>query len=222
MDLTGIVGRSDALALVFEELAWIAPSGLDVLIRGPSGAGKTLFASAITGTAPARPGPFMELNCSTLQETLFEALMFGVVKGIYTDSTNRTGHVATAEKGTLFLDEVGELSPANQAKLLDAPRVPDLHPGRRCHDPSGTCRVIAATNVNLELAVREHRFREDLYFRLKVAHLTLPALAQRREDIAALAHHFVRLSGKVLPISPAPSSRWSSRRGRETCASSTT
>lgn len=201
MDLTGIVGRSDALALVFEELAWIAPSGLDVLIRGPSGAGKTLFASAIHRNSPRKAGPFVELNCSALPETLFEVLMFGGVKGTYTDSVSRAGHVATAEKGTLFLDEVGELSPANQAKLLTLLEA-------RTYIPVGgvttraDVRVIAATNVNLELAVREHRFREDLYFRLKVAHLTLPALAQRREDIAALAHHFVRLSGKVLPISP--------------------
>src|SRR5438093_1956361 len=173
-------------------IAKAAPTNSTVLIQGESGTGKELVARALHRNSLRREGPFVAVNCAALPEALLESELFGHEKGAFTGAqTQKKGKFELAVGGTLFLDEVGELSPSIQAKLLRAlqEREIDRVGGRA---PVATdVRFIAATNRELELAVAAGHFREDLYYRLNVVLVKPPPLRQRREDIPALARHFV-------------------------------
>lgn len=188
-----IIGASEAVQRVTQEIARAAPSRATVLIRGESGVGKELVARAVHFSSPRRKGPFVCLNCAALSESLLESELFGHEKGAFTGATDRKkGKFETADKGTLMLDEIGEMSPTIQAKFL---RVLEGHPFERVGGSEAIkvdVRVIAATNRDLEKEVAEGNFRRDLYFRLHVLEIVVPGLRKRPEDIPVLAEHFLR------------------------------
>lgn len=188
-----IVGASDAIFKVHEQVARAAPSKATVLIRGESGVGKELVARAVHYSSDRKRGPFVCLNCAALSESLLESELFGHEKGAFTGATDRkAGKFETADKGTLMLDEIGEMSPSIQAKFL---RVLEGHPFERVGGSKAikvSVRVIAATNRNLEEAVRDGTFRKDLFFRLHVVQIDVPPLRHRSEDIMELAEYFLQ------------------------------
>ncbi len=188
-----IVGRSPQMEKVHEEIARAAPSRLTVLIRGESGVGKELVARAVHFSSPRKKNPFVCLNCAALTESLLESELFGHERGAFTGATERKlGKFEAADHGTLMLDEIGEMSPAIQAKFL---RVLEGHPFERVGGSkpvSVDVRVIAATNRDLERAVKEAKFRRDLFFRLHGFEIVVPPLRRRPEDIITLAEYFVR------------------------------
>ena len=187
-----LVGTSTALAGILEQVRRVAATRATVLVRGESGTGKELVARLIHDASDRRDGPCICMNCAALSETLLESELFGHEKGAFTGATERTiGKFEAAHGGTLVLDEIGEMSPAIQSKFL---RVLEGHPFERVGG-SGRIqvdvRVVAATNRNLEEAVAAGSFRRDLYFRLKVVEIVVPPLRHRREDVAAIADHFM-------------------------------
>jgi Nif-specific regulatory protein len=188
-----IVGSSRLMMQVQQEVARAAPSRATVLIRGESGVGKELVARAVHYNSPRRKGPFVCLNCAALSESLLESELFGHERGAFTGATDRKlGKFEAADKGTLMLDEIGEMSPTIQAKFL---RVLEGHPFERVGGSRAIkvdVRVIAATNRDLEKAVAEGTFRRDLYFRLRVIEIVVPPLRKRAEDTIELADHFLR------------------------------
>lgn len=188
-----IIGRSPAMVRVSQEIAQAAPSRATVLIRGESGVGKELVARAVHFSSPWRRGPFVCLNCAALSETLLESELFGHERGAFTGATDRKiGKFEAAHQGTLMLDEIGEMSPTIQAKFL---RVLEGHPFERVGGSTAIkvdVRVIAATNRDLEKDVADGRFRRDLYFRLHVLEIVVPALRKRPEDIPVLAEYFLQ------------------------------
>jgi Nif-specific regulatory protein len=188
-----IVGSSIAMAKVAQEIGRAAPSRATVLIRGESGVGKELVARAVHYSSPRRKGPFVCVNCAALSRSLLASELFGHEEGAFTGATQRKmGKFEASHTGTLMLDEIGEMSPATQAKFL---RVLEGHPFERV---GGTetikvdVRVIAATNRDLERDVAEGRFRRDLYFRLRVLEIMVPPLRKRAEDLPELAHYFLQ------------------------------
>lgn len=187
-----IVGGSEAMARVAQQISRAAPSRATVLIRGESGVGKELVARAVHFSSPRKKGPFVCLNCAALSETLLESELFGHEKGAFTGATHRkVGKFEAANKGTLMLDEIGEMSPTIQAKFL---RVLEGHQFERVGGSEAIkvdVRVIAATNRDLEKEVSEGRFRRDLYFRLHVLEIVVPSLRKRPEDIPVLAKYFL-------------------------------
>jgi two-component system response regulator PilR (NtrC family) len=187
-----IIGRSDAILAVFRLIETIAPTSSTVLITGESGTGKELAARAIHFHSLRRDRPFVALNCGALPETLLESELFGHMRGAFTGAaTNKKGLIEIADKGTIFLDEIGDMSPAMQVKLL---RVLQERRYRRVggtEEVEADIRIIAATNRDLAKDVREGRFREDLFYRVNVIPVVLPPLRDRRGDIALLAEHFV-------------------------------
>jgi two-component system, NtrC family, nitrogen regulation response regulator NtrX len=187
-----MVGTSVGMQRVRELIARIAPSDARVLITGESGTGKELVAAAIHAQSGRRERPFVRVNCAAIPRDLVESEMFGHEKGAFTGAAERRiGRFELADKGTLFLDEVGDLGPEAQAKLLRAIEAREIE------------RVVSATNKDLERAAREGAFRDDLLFRLNVIPLNLPALRERREDIPLLVRHFGMLhrarTGRSLP-----------------------
>ena len=188
-----IVGASDAIFKVHEQIGRAAPSNATVLIRGESGVGKELVARAVHFSSERKRGPFICLNCAALSESLLESELFGHEKGAFTGATDRkAGKFEAADKGTLMLDEIGEMSPSIQAKFL---RVLEGHPFERVGGSKAikvAVRVIAATNRNLEEAVRNGTFRKDLFFRLHVVQIDVPPLRHRAEDILELAEYFLQ------------------------------
>ena len=188
-----IVGSSPLMYQVQQEVERAAPSRATILIRGESGVGKELVARAIHYASPRKKGPFVCLNCAALSETLLESELFGHERGAFTGATDRKmGKFEAADKGTVMLDEIGEMSPTIQAKFL---RVLEGHPFERVGGSRAIkvdVRVIAATNRDLEKAVAEGIFRRDLYFRLRVVELTVPPLRKRPEDVSEIAEHFLR------------------------------
>jgi transcriptional regulator with GAF, ATPase, and Fis domain len=188
-----LVGSSEALLAVQRQIMQAAPSRATVLIRGESGCGKELVARAIHVNSPRKKGPFVCLNCAALSESLLESELFGHEKGAFTGATERkVGKFEAADEGTLMLDEIGEMSPAVQAKFL---RVLEGHPFERVggRQPiQADVRVIAATNRDLEKAVQEGQFRRDLFFRLRVVEIQVPPLRRRVADIAELAEFFLQ------------------------------
>lgn len=190
-DLCGIVYESEPMHTLVSTATHIAHADVSVLITGPNGAGKEVLADIIQANSSVTGKPYLKVNLGALPNELMEAELFGTETGAFTGARARTGRFEAADGGTLFLDELGNLSASGQAKLL---RV--LQTGEFSRLGSNTTRktkvrVIAATNANLRSAIREGRFREDLFYRLNVIELEMPALVDRREDIAALARHFL-------------------------------
>jgi Nif-specific regulatory protein len=190
--LEGVVGHSAALAEVLRLAALVAPLDVNVLLTGDSGTGKSQLARVIHQSGPRAARPFVELNCAALPESLVESELFGALPGAHSTAQRALpGKVAAAEGGTLFLDEVTELPAPAQAKLLQLLQSRTYYPLGASRPVQADVRLIAATNTDLEEAVREKRFREDLFYRLQVLPIRLPGLAARVEDLPELAAHLV-------------------------------
>jgi Nif-specific regulatory protein len=191
LKLDGLVGRSAALRAVVEQISFVAPLDVNVLLTGDSGTGKSLLAQVIHQSSARARGPFLEINCGALPETLVESELFGALPGAHSTATQRVeGKVAAAAGGTLFLDEIGVLPLSAQAKLLQLLQSKQFFPLGASKAVQADVRVIAATNLDLARAVGERQFREDLFYRLQVLPIRVPSLAERREDIAELARFF--------------------------------
>ena len=191
----GIIGRSAALRFVLEQVEMVAPTDATALILGETGTGKELIASAIHARSPRRGGPFVRVNCGSIPSELFESEFFGHARGSFTGAMrDRTGRFQYADGGTLFLDEVGEIPLPHQAKLLRVLQDGQFERVGEDTTRKVDVRIVAATNRDLRQEVAEGRFREDLYYRLSVLPIKLPPLRERKEDIAALAVHFVARS----------------------------
>jgi Nif-specific regulatory protein len=188
-----IVGSSEAMLRVHQQIAKAAPSRATILVRGESGVGKELVSRAVHFSSDRKSGPFVCINCAALSETLLESELFGHERGAFTGATERkAGKFEAADKGTLMLDEIGEMSPSIQAKFL---RVLEGHPFERVGGSRAiqvNVRVIAATNRDLEASVRQGTFRKDLFFRLHVVQVDVPPLRNRPEDIMQLSEHFLQ------------------------------
>ncbi len=189
----GLVTRSPLMENLLTQARLIAGSDASVLIHGQSGTGKELLARAIHCASTRSDGPFVALNCSAIPESLFESELFGHVKGAFTGATrDHPGMFRAASGGTLFLDEIGDMPLGFQVKLLRALQERSIRPVGSTETAAVDVRIISATHQDLELALEENRFREDLYYRMNVVRLELPTLAERREDIPLLAHHFLQ------------------------------
>jgi two-component system response regulator GlrR len=193
-----IISRSNAMADLLAEAQMVAASDASVLISGQSGTGKELLAQAIHRASPRAAKPFVAVNCGAIPEALLESELFGHVKGSFTGAlANHPGLFVTAGGGTLFLDEIGDMPPALQVKLLRVLQERSVRPVGSSQSVPVDVRILSATNRDLDSAMKEGQFREDLYYRLNVVSLRLPPLAERREDIPLLANHFLtRLSQK--------------------------
>ncbi len=187
-----IIGHSPAMRQLFDVLPQIAESDSTVLLEGASGTGKELFARAIHSLSRRRDKPFVAVNCGALPDTLLESELFGYKAGAFTDAQrDKPGRFALAEGGTIFLDEIGDISPAMQSRLLRVLQQRVFEPLGSTESVNADFRVVAATNKNLRALVQDGRFREDLFYRVHVVHLKLPALKDRREDVPLLIDHFV-------------------------------
>lgn len=187
-----IVGRSAALRQVLSRVEIVAPTNSTVLILGETGTGKELVARAIHDRSPRRERPLVKVNCAAISAGLIESELFGHVKGAFTGAvSNRSGRFELADGGTIFLDEIGELPPEAQVKLLRVLQEQEFEPVGSSQTRRVDVRVIAATNRDLERAVKEGRFRSDLFYRVNVLPIHVPALRERREDIPLLVHFFV-------------------------------
>jgi transcriptional regulator with GAF, ATPase, and Fis domain len=187
-----IIGTSEALQSVFRLVEKVAATTTNILIEGESGTGKELVARAIHHNSPRAARPFVAINCGALPETLLESELFGHTKGAFTGAVAaKTGLLRSAEGGTVFLDEIGEVSPAMQVRLLRAVQEHEVTPVGAGGAVAFDARIICATNRDLEKEVSEGRFREDLFYRLNVIEIHLPPLRERREDIPLLVRHFI-------------------------------
>jgi Nif-specific regulatory protein len=192
-DFRNIIGNSRPMQAVYEQVAQVAPANTTVLVRGESGTGKEMIAHAVHYSSPRAAKPFVKVSCGALPETLIESELFGYEPGAFTDArTQKKGRFELAHGGTLFLDEVGELSPSTQVKLLRVLQEREFERLGGIQPIKINVRVIAATNKDLEAAVKQGTFREDLYYRLNVFTLYLPPLRERRPDVLLLADHFVQ------------------------------
>jgi len=179
---------------VYQFIERVAPSDSTVLIQGESGTGKELAARAIHKNSPRKNHPFVALNCAALTETLLESELFGHEKGAFTSAiSQKKGYLEVAEGGTIFLDEIGELPPILQAKLLRVLETGEYERVGSSNTRRVNVRVLAATNVDVNVEVSSGRFREDLLFRLNTIEIHLPSLRERGEDIDLLANHFLRV-----------------------------
>jgi DNA-binding NtrC family response regulator len=200
-----IVGRSPSMRRVFEVIAKVADADVTVLIRGESGTGKELVANALHYRSPRRGKPMIKMNCAALSRELVESELFGHERGAFTGAiARREGKFEAAHGGTLFLDEVGDMPLETQAKLLRALQEREFERVGGNQTLKVDVRVIAATNQDLEVAVRSGKFREDLYYRLRVVELVIPPLAERREDIPLLIDHFLRDAAERFNRPPKP------------------
>jgi len=198
-----IIGHTQRIRIVFEQVRQVAKWNTTVLLRGESGTGKELIANAIHYNSPRAPGAFVKLNCAALPDNLLESELFGHEKGAFTGAdARRIGRFEQADGGTLFLDEIGDMSPALQTRLLRVLAESEFYRVGGQRSIRVDVRVIAATNQNLARAVKEARFREDLYHRLNVIRINTPPLRQRREDIALLINHYLAKAADELRTSP--------------------
>jgi DNA-binding NtrC family response regulator len=189
----GIIGRAPAMRAMFQLLETVSPSASTILVTGETGTGKEIVARAIHHNSPRRAQRFVAMNCGAIPETLLEAELFGHVRGAFTGAIgNRQGRMEQANKGTLFLDEVGTMSAALQMKLLRVLQEREFERIGDTHTTKIDVRVIAATNSDLQKMVAEGQFREDLYYRLNVIPIHLPPLRDRKEDIPLLVQHFLK------------------------------
>jgi PAS domain S-box-containing protein len=188
-----IIGKSEVFQKIFAILPDVAASESTVLIEGPSGSGKELLARAIHNLSPRSKHPYVVVNCGTLPTNLFESELFGYKRGAFTDAKrDKPGRIARAEYGTVFFDEIGDLPQETQIKLLRVLQEREYEPLGGVEPQRANVRIVAATNKTLSDLVSQGRFRDDLYFRLAVVRLTIPPLAQRREDIPYLVEHFLQ------------------------------
>jgi transcriptional regulator with GAF, ATPase, and Fis domain len=194
----GLVGQAPAFRQVLELARRVAPNDVTVLLRGESGTGKERLARLLHSLSPRHGGPFVPLNCAAVPETLLEAELFGIERGVATGVTARPGRFELANGGTLFLDEIGDLTPILQAKLLRVAQDMEVERVGGRQRVRVDVRLITATNRDLEAMMTRGEFRQDLYYRLRVVELTIPPLRQRHEDIPLLAQHFVRMHGRRL------------------------
>ena len=191
-DIRNIVGSSRAMQAVYEQVAQVAHASTTVLVRGESGTGKELVAHAIHYSSPRAKKPFVKVSCAALPESLIESELFGYEPGAFTDArAQKKGRFELAHGGTIFLDEIGELTPATQVKLLRVLQEREIERLGGVQAIKVNVRVIAATNKDLEASVKEGAFREDLYYRLNVYSIYMPPLRERKTDIPLLADHFV-------------------------------
>ena len=202
-----IIGTSARMQAIFQMIETVAEVQSTILVTGESGTGKELVARAIHDLSPRAERPFISINCGAFTETLLESELFGYVKGAFTGAnTNRKGLFEAANRGTIFLDEIGEMSPAMQVKLLRVLQEKKVRPVGAHDEIPVDARVIAATNRDLKKMSVEGTFREDLFYRISVIPISLPPLRDRREDIPELVDHFIAKfcdqSGKKLSISP--------------------
>src|SRR6266850_5860387 len=204
--LGNIIGRSGKMQAVYQMIETVAQVPSTVLVTGESGTGKELVARAIHDLSPRAERPFVSINCGAFTETLLESELFGYVKGSFTGATsNRKGLFEAASKGSIFLDEIGEMSPAMQVKLLRVLQERKVRPVGATEELLVDTRVIAATNRDLGSMVANATFREDLYYRISVIPIELPPLRERAEDISELANHFLSKfcapTGRMLSVS---------------------
>ena len=198
-EFDNIVGRSPAMQEIFATITRIAPTRATVLLAGESGVGKDLIARAIHFHSPRRDKPFVKINCTALPENLMESELFGYEKGAFTGAVvGKPGKFEQADTGTVMLDEIGDVPPAIQVKLLRVLQERELERLGSNKTKHVDVRVIAATNVDLRVALENGTFREDLYYRLNVLPLNIPPLRQRKVDIPYLADHFVKKVAKEM------------------------
>jgi DNA-binding NtrC family response regulator len=198
-DLRGIVYESETMHALVTTATHIAHADVPVLVTGPNGAGKEVLADIVQANSSVRAKPYLKVNLGALPNDLIEAELFGTQIGAFTGARARIGRFEAADGGTLFLDELGNLSGSGQAKLLRVLQTGEFERLGSNTTRRTRVRVIAATNANLRSAIREGKFREDLFYRLNVIELEMPALAERREDIALLARHFLEPGFTLAP-----------------------
>ena len=188
-----IIGRSTKMQQVFSMLETVAPSDATILVRGETGTGKELIATAVHNLSKRKNGPFIKLNCAAISETLLESELFGHEKGAFTDAKEtRKGRFELADGGTLFLDEIGDITPSLQVKLLRILQEQEFERVGGTKTIKTNVRLVAATNRNLEEMVKKGEFREDLFYRLNVIPINLPPLRERYEDVKLLVEHYLR------------------------------
>src|SRR5512136_3202516 len=203
-----IIGQSPKMLALYDLLEKVSPTKTNILIAGESGTGKELVAKAIHYNSPRKEKPFVTLNCGAIPESLIESALFGDMKGAFTDAiATKKGLFEMADEGTIFLDEISELPLLMQVKLLRVLQDKEFKRVGGTEDIRVDVRIVSATNKDLEEAVREKQFREDLFYRLNVIQIKLPPLRERREDIPLLAMHFLKkyseeLNKNIATISP--------------------
>jgi transcriptional regulator with PAS, ATPase and Fis domain len=189
----GVIGLSESLVEVYRVIDRVADTTCTILVTGESGTGKELVARAVHKASPRASKAFVAVNCGAIPEALLESELFGHARGAFTGAhANKVGRIALAEGGTLFLDEIGEMPMSLQVKLLRVLQAREYSPVGDNRTLKADVRIVAATNVNLENAVQAGTFREDLYYRLNVIHLNVPALRERPEDVPLLVQHFLK------------------------------
>ena len=198
-DLRGAVYASDAMHAAIQMATQVARADVPVLVSGPNGAGKEVIAEIIQANSNVRDGPFVRVNIGALPSELLESELFGSEAGAFTGARARAGRFEAADGGTLFLDEIGNLPMAGQAKLLRVLQTGQFERLGSSQTRRVSVRVISATNTPLAEAIREGRFREDLYYRLNLIEIAVPALAERREDVLPLARHFLQPGFEFTP-----------------------
>ncbi|MBL0715157.1 MAG: sigma-54-dependent Fis family transcriptional regulator [Desulfosarcina sp.] len=198
-----MVGQSEEMQKVFKAIQTVAPTDVTLLIRGESGTGKEMAACAVHALSNRRGRSLVTVNCPALPETILESELFGYRKGAFTHATtDKKGLFSEADGSTIFLDEIGDLSPALQTKLLRVLQEKEIKPLGETKTRKIDIRIIASTNQDLEAKMQDGSFRQDLYYRLNVAGLTMPPLRKRREDLLLLTDHFIRKTACELEIPP--------------------